>query len=329
MILLSICIPTYNRADILKKSLESYVTNPHFDEEVEIIISDNASTDNTKEVGEYFSSKYSNILYFRNTENIRDRNFPLSLDRGTGKYLKLMKDNLVISDDGLSYMKDCVKKNEFEESPLFFTNGILFNSNELNMYYCRDMDDFITHLSFYVTAVWVFGCWKTEWPMVADRTKYSALQLAQNDWFYQLVVKKGNAVLCKKPFVKETIEVGSRSGYNWFKVHVSNYYLILEPYINSGKISKKALKKEKETYLKNLLPFIALKYVWNTRPYYNFDMSGSTKILWKHFKTIPLFYILLITLPIWGSYYSFRYPAKKIIMKMGLLAPINKFRRLF
>lgn len=327
MTLLSICIPTYNRADVLKKSLESYVTNRHFDEEVEIIISDNASTDNTKEVGEYYSSKYSNIFYYRNSENIRDKNFPLALDRGTGKYLKLMKDNLVISEDGLLYMKDCIKKNVSEKAPIFFTNGILFNSDESNQYICNNLEDFVVHLSFYVTAVWVFGCWKSAWPMVSDRTKYSMLQLAQNDWFYQLVEQQGSAVLYKKPFIKETIEVGSRSGYNWFRVHVSNYYLILQPYINNGHISKKALRKEKKTYLKSLMPFIALKYIWNTRPYWNFDMTGTTQILWKHFKTIPFFYFLFATLPIWGSYYVLKYPLKKIIVKVGLLDSFKKVKR--
>ena len=158
--LISICIPTYNRADVLRQSLESYVNNGAFDDEIEIVISDNASTDKTQEIGEHFASKYRNIKYFRNIENVRDANFPLSLDRGTGRYLKLMKDNLIISADGLSYMKDMLKKYDNEEIPVFFTCGVLFNSEE-KVYQCSSFDDFVIHLSYYVTALWVFGCWKS------------------------------------------------------------------------------------------------------------------------------------------------------------------------
>ena len=48
--LLSICIPTFNRGNILNDVLNNYVNNPQFDNEVEIVISDNASTDITAEI---------------------------------------------------------------------------------------------------------------------------------------------------------------------------------------------------------------------------------------------------------------------------------------
>ena len=42
--LLSICIPTFNRASYLKQALDAYVNNTSLNEDVEIVISDNAST---------------------------------------------------------------------------------------------------------------------------------------------------------------------------------------------------------------------------------------------------------------------------------------------
>ena len=47
-ILLSLCIPTYNRVETLTVMLERVVHDPDFDEEVEIVISDNCSTDDTE-----------------------------------------------------------------------------------------------------------------------------------------------------------------------------------------------------------------------------------------------------------------------------------------
>ena len=78
-LLVSICIPTYNRSTYLRQSLERYIVEKEFiDGKVEIVISDNASTDDTKMVVEEYVKKYKNIRYYRNKENIRDKNFPLA-----------------------------------------------------------------------------------------------------------------------------------------------------------------------------------------------------------------------------------------------------------
>lgn len=43
--LLSICIPTYNRAEYLEKSLESIIRQSEFhSDDVDVVISDNCST---------------------------------------------------------------------------------------------------------------------------------------------------------------------------------------------------------------------------------------------------------------------------------------------
>ena len=93
--LLSICIPTYNRAEYLAKSLDSLIVQPEFSQ-IEVVISDNASTDNTEEVCKHYREKYPNIVYYRNQENILDRNFPTVLMRGTGAYRKLFKSRFLL-----------------------------------------------------------------------------------------------------------------------------------------------------------------------------------------------------------------------------------------
>lgn len=71
--LLTICIPTYNRAYFLEEVLASVCAQLNEDvlKYVNIVISDNASPDNTTEIAEKYVSKYpDNIEYFRNGENI-------------------------------------------------------------------------------------------------------------------------------------------------------------------------------------------------------------------------------------------------------------------
>ena len=94
-ILLSLCIPTYNRVGTLTVVLERVVHDPDFNEEVEIVISDNCSTDDTEAQIRRMASEYPNIKYYRNSENVQDRNFYLALSRGRGRYLKLLNDYIL------------------------------------------------------------------------------------------------------------------------------------------------------------------------------------------------------------------------------------------
>ena len=109
--LISICIPTFNRSDILYQNLPRLLSLQAFDHEVELVISDNASTDNTKAAIEQLKAEFpdKNISYYRNDENIRDRNFLLALSRGKGHYLKLLNDYTSFSNDDLIYMKEKVR----------------------------------------------------------------------------------------------------------------------------------------------------------------------------------------------------------------------------
>ena len=60
--LLSICIPTYNRSKYLKNSIESIICQQEFlDGKVEIVISDNASEDDTPSAVKAYTDRYSNV----------------------------------------------------------------------------------------------------------------------------------------------------------------------------------------------------------------------------------------------------------------------------
>lgn len=65
-LLVSVCIPTYNNARYLKRSLESIINQTYGN--LEIIVSDNASTDNTEEILKSFTD--SRVKYRRNSTNI-------------------------------------------------------------------------------------------------------------------------------------------------------------------------------------------------------------------------------------------------------------------
>ena len=89
MPVLSICIPTYNRGYVIKKTIDSVCSQPEFNNwKVELIVSDNASTDNTEQIVKDFQKKYNNIKYFRNSSNIwAMKNILKSYSLWTWKYV--------------------------------------------------------------------------------------------------------------------------------------------------------------------------------------------------------------------------------------------------
>lgn len=62
----SICIPTYNRVSLLKQAIDS-VLGQRF-EDYELIVSDNASTDDTTSLVNSYSDK--RLRYSRNRRNV-------------------------------------------------------------------------------------------------------------------------------------------------------------------------------------------------------------------------------------------------------------------
>jgi len=65
--LVSVCIPTYNSALYLKESLESIIHQTY--DNLEIIVSDNASEDNTESIVKSYNS-HSEIYFYKNLTNI-------------------------------------------------------------------------------------------------------------------------------------------------------------------------------------------------------------------------------------------------------------------
>lgn len=111
--LLSICIPTYNRACYLWRTLNSITTQKGFlfTDFIEIIISDNCSDDATEEVCMEFVKKYpSKISYIKRDEHVSgDENFIFVINQARGKFVKLHNDTCYVLENAVDKMLDDVK----------------------------------------------------------------------------------------------------------------------------------------------------------------------------------------------------------------------------
>ncbi|WP_016949052.1 glycosyltransferase family 2 protein [Anabaena sp. PCC 7108] len=112
--LLSIAIPTYNRAVLLDKQL-TWLTESikGFESECEIIISDNCSEDNTQEIVKKWQLFLPNLTFHinKNSENVGVmKNIAYCLQAATSKYVWTVSDDDIIADKTISYIVNTLKQ---------------------------------------------------------------------------------------------------------------------------------------------------------------------------------------------------------------------------
>ncbi len=107
--LVSICIPTYNRANVIRRAIDSALSQTY--KNIEVIVVDNASTDNTEEIVASYTDP--RLSYVRNSENLgMFGNLNRCIELYNGDYLHILH-----SDDfiDLDFTEKCV--NFFKEHP--------------------------------------------------------------------------------------------------------------------------------------------------------------------------------------------------------------------
>lgn len=103
-LLVTIGIPTYNRADrYMRDALRSALAQTYSN--LEIIVSDNCSKDGTTELVNSFNDP--RIRYFRHEKNIgANNNFNFALNQAKGKYFLLLQDDDLIDAD---FIETCMR----------------------------------------------------------------------------------------------------------------------------------------------------------------------------------------------------------------------------
>lgn len=112
---MSISIPTYNRAHYLGRLLTILHEQSANDPRVEVIVSDNASTDGTKELVEDFLRRGMNLRYVRNDVNVGgDENIRRCYAMSQGKYAWVFGDDDVLAPGALRKILSLLTAKEYD-----------------------------------------------------------------------------------------------------------------------------------------------------------------------------------------------------------------------
>jgi glycosyltransferase involved in cell wall biosynthesis len=115
----SIGIPTYNRADgYLQECLNSALNQSYSD--IEIIVADNCSADNTEEIVKSFAT--ARIRYYKHKNNIGpENNFNFCLDQANGTYFLLLHDDDLVDPD---FVEVCMEAADYRTDIGIIRSGI-------------------------------------------------------------------------------------------------------------------------------------------------------------------------------------------------------------
>ncbi len=104
MMKVSVIVPVYNAKDYLEKCLDSLINQSYKD--IEIILVNDGSTDNSLEIIKKYSKKYSNISYIDIDNHGQGYARNLGLSKATGDYIMFLDSDDYVSFDIIQKLMD-------------------------------------------------------------------------------------------------------------------------------------------------------------------------------------------------------------------------------
>lgn len=120
---ISICIFTYNRAEYIKETIESALSQSYTN--YEIVIVNDGSTDNTEEVIKSINNKKIRYFYKDHTNAPDTRNYALKQTKGN--FILWLGDDDILHRDILKIYVDYL--NRYQDVDIFYCKLIAFNEN--------------------------------------------------------------------------------------------------------------------------------------------------------------------------------------------------------
>lgn len=284
---LSICIPTYNRLEILEKTLDSiYADLTDVDmEDFEVVISDNEANQTTKEITDKFNFK--NLQYHATTSSGFLNSFDV-LTFGNGMFLKLHNNYTMFRRGSLKKMVDDIKENSIKKPVIFFTNG-LGQFGKIKRF--DNYDDFMYRLSYLSSWSTGFGIWKEDFENIVYKIEV-------NNYFPQTSLlmtqtQKSNYIINDIPFF-DNQDIPKKGGYNIFKVFSVDYVSLIESAYDRKEISKKTFNKIKTDLLFDYLSVRYFKTVIVGLD--NFEKSDIKKSIKIHYSSFMYYRMIIIAL---------------------------------
>lgn len=315
--ILSICIPTYNRAAILDGALEAIekALRQIDSSEIELVISDNCSPDNTLEVVQKYIQKGMSITYICNEQNIGPvRNIEQCFKLAKAKYVWVLGDDDYIRQDALKMILDKIRHKDY---------GLV----HIQLKYVLANAKFKTHYIEFSIIEEFFKCISIGFTFISANivsTKYIAdfdFKKYEDSWIPSMPLcmmtakKMTQNLIINEEIIDAAKDYRTNGGYNFFEVFIDYYLTIRKEMLQGTKDSEKYYKIEKKFYLKHFVS-LAIFLFYIRRINVPFKKEGAWSIIKKHYGKEPYFYPILI-------FYVPKITTEKILAKIGRMFKIK------
>lgn len=279
--ILSICIPTYNRAAYLDESLRrihrQYRTLDRSDA-VEIIVSDNCSDDDTEAVVRRYTCDGLPVRYIRNSENLgMDGNFMQCFRLSQGRYAWLLGDDDYLKDGSLQWMVDMLSAEDY---------GLVHISaypkqKSIEYETCSEAAGFLQKINYWITFI-SGNVVSTRYLMQTEVEKYKGTLFSQVPIYLTAAIHGNRNAIVYREILESGLAMETNGGYNIFKVFVVNFLTIWKEQTAALPDNKRVYAGVKRVLYENFLTCYIMRLLLkknNTR----FKTDGAWRILWRYY----------------------------------------------
>lgn len=286
--LLSICIPTYKRSQFLRISLERFrqAIKPYM--EIELIVSDNCSPDDTPVVVQNVVDNGLSCKYIRNEKNLGpDANFLQCFHEAKGKYIWLCGDDDFILPEKLKHLYDLLASNDYGLIELN-TDSSNFKLSPKVMV---DAGDFLSEVHVWITFV-SGNIFRKEVVAMIDSEKYKESFLIQTPYFLTSATMGFPNVMYYPQVLETGADSANNGGYNLFQVFCQNLLSMIHDKVDEGKLTEQQFKCiKKSIFCKWMISYYERFFF--RHDYGSFKMENAREILHKWYGKEPYYYIAI------------------------------------
>lgn len=272
--LLSILIPTYNRSAFLKPLLMLLETEVAGREHlIEIIVGDNASTDDTLDVTSASVARCSSIKTMRHPENVGpDENFCRCLEASSGAYVWIIGDDDLPIPGVIPNLLELLAKDNPDvvylrstwHQDILEAVGAAGNIATLNGRQCTRAE-FAKKVNVWFTFISGIVFNYSRFRSVLGATeirRFLGTNLVQLGWVFPILREGGHFLAVEQPCILATS--GNTGGYAVIKTFCHNFVgIVIEMFGKGSEITRAILRRHSIQYLPGL--------IWNVR----FGSSGK------------------------------------------------------
>jgi abequosyltransferase len=296
--ILSICIPTYNRASYLQLCLEQICKQLEgFVQQVSIIIGDNASSDNTNQVVQCFIDRGFPVVYHRHEHNVGvDANIAFCLKHCKGEYLWITGDDDLVLDGKLHLIMNLLLQKKYKHLYLghyWFASDYLsevpLNNTSNRIIEYSNAAVYLKKINIWITFV---SCHILKRTYVDDNSvsQFIGSNLNQLCWILPAICDQGiaahisgNVIACK----------GNNSGgYSLFETFGPNLNTVVHAQIKKEKVPAYAIKALNYYFIKDFMPLYCLRYKLGKMTAFKSEISPF-RILQPLYKKYPVYWLVL------------------------------------